>query len=68
MALNTAMEETIKQETDRLINNLKVQSMAKGLFISEKDEMYLRMGISYGISISAMALAKVDGNITLKEN
>lgn len=55
-------EEIIKNKTDEYINNLKEDYMKKGLFITERDEMYLRIGIAQGICISGLALVNIESD------
>lgn len=62
-------EEIIKIETEKRINQFKEEAKRKGLELTEREEMYFRMGIGYGIPIAGIALANIDAfELVFKEN
>lgn len=62
-------EEIIKIETEKRINQFKEGAKIKGLELTEREEMYFRMGIGYGIPIAAIALANIDASeLVFKED
>ena len=65
--LNMNMNETIKYETEKRVNQFKEQAKAKGLNFTAMEEMYFKMGISYGIAIAGIGLANFDGTELFKE-
>lgn len=58
------MEDVIKQETERFINNYKQKLKENGYIIDPLNETMLRTGISQGIAIAGLALVNVPANIT----
>ena len=43
------IEEYIKNEVDMKINKLKEEAKVKNVSLSESDEMFIKIGIAYGI-------------------
>lgn len=63
------IEEVIKKETEKRVNELKEKLIQNGSSLSNMDELYLRMGIAYGISIAGLGLVNIDAyKLTVKEN
>lgn len=58
------MEEFIKIKTDEFINKIKRDCIEQGVYMPENYEKYIRAGISYGLCLSSMALAKLPSDIT----
>ena len=65
--LNMNVNETIKYETEKRINQFKEGAKAKGIPLTAMEEMYFKMGISYGIAIAGIGLANFDGAELFKE-
>lgn len=60
-----SVEEFIKTEADKRITEFKMRAKEKGLELNETNEMYIRLGIGYGISIAGLGLAYMDTNALL---
>lgn len=58
------MEELIKQKIQEEIEKVKSKLKSQGYELSATDEQMFRMGISYGISISSIALSSLPVDIT----
>lgn len=65
--VNMTMEEVIKYETEKRFNDLKIRAQAQGLIVGEKEELYFKTGVAYGISIAGLALVNVDSQKLLKQ-
>ena len=59
------VEEKLKIEADRMFNKLKNQCFEKGKIISESEEMYIRIGMSYGLSLASIGLGFLPSDITI---
>ena len=59
------VEEKLKIEADRRVNKLKNQCSEKGKIISESEEMYIRIGMSYGLSLASIGLGFLPSDITI---
>lgn len=60
-----SVEEYIKQKTDEMVNKFKQDCAAKGVVMNEENETYLRMGMSYGITLASMTLSQLPVDITI---
>lgn len=61
------VEEYVKQRTNEIINDLRSYLAKEGIILTRENERYIRVGISYGISISATALSKLPIELTMDE-
>lgn len=59
------MEEFVKTKSDEMVEKIRRMYLEKGLPLSKENEDFIRAGISFGISISSMALAKLPSDISL---
>lgn len=46
------IEELLKEKADEMVNKLKSQCIDKGKILTESEEMYIRIGMSYGLSLA----------------
>lgn len=60
-----SIEEYIKQKTDEMMNKFKSDCAKRGLVMTEENERYMRAGMSYGITLSSMALSQLPGDVTM---
>ena len=51
-----SIDENIKIETDKRLNELKQRAAEKGIVLSAMEEIYFKMGIKYGIMIAGLSL------------
>lgn len=58
-------EELMKQEADKMIDRLKAQCNEKGKTLTETEEMYIRVGMSYGLSLASIGLGFLSTDITM---
>ena len=62
-----SIEENIKSETDIRFNQIKEAMKDKGVTLGPSEELYFKMGVSYGISIAGLALVNINaGDLLLK--
>lgn len=61
------MEEIIKQKIQESVEKVKTKLKSQGYELSGTDEQLFRMGVSYGISISSIALSSLPVDITFLE-
>ena len=59
------MEGYIRTKADEMINSFKQDCVKKGISFSKENETFMRIGMSYGISLASMALSQLPGDITL---
>lgn len=59
------MEGYIKAKADEMINSFKQSCIKKGVPFSEENETFMRMGMSYGISLASIALSRLPCDVTL---
>ena len=59
------MEGYIRTKADEMINSFKQSCVKKGISFSKENETFMRIGMSYGISLASMALSQLPGDITL---
>ena len=59
------MEEFIKLKSDEMVEKIRRMYLEKGLPLSKENEDCIRTGISFGISLSSMALAKLPPDVTM---
>lgn len=59
------VEELLKEKADKMVNKLKSQCMDKGKILTESEEMYIRIGMSYGLSLAAIGLGLLPSDITM---
>lgn len=55
-------EEIIKNESEKIVAKTKEKMAQEGGTMTEKEEIYFRMGIAYGVIISGLALTNIDAN------
>lgn len=60
-----SMEKVIKEETDKIVEKYKERFAKEGGNFSGVLEYIFRSGISYGIYIASMALAKAPVDVTI---
>ena len=48
-----------------MVDKLKTQCSEKGKVISESEEMYIRIGMSYGLSLASIGLGLLPSDITI---
>lgn len=48
-----------------MVNKLKSQCIDKGKILTESEEMYIRIGMSYGLSLAAIGLGLLPSDITM---
>ena len=63
-----SMENVIREETEKIVSKYRTTLEAEGIKFDNMYESLLRQGISYGISIAAIALAKTPVDITNPKN
>ena len=61
------IEYNVKNKSNEIINDLRKQYAEKGYFLTEENENWIRVGMSYGISLSAIALSSLPADITLTD-
>ena len=59
------MEGYIRTKADEMINSFKQGYVKKGISFSKENETFMRIGMSYGISLASMALSQLPGDMTL---
>lgn len=59
------IEQTIKEQTEKIIETIKEQMESEGVPMDSSEEMFFRTGISYGIRIAGLVLSDID-TITTK--
>lgn len=59
------LEEKLKIEADKMVDKLKTQCSEKGKVISESEEMYIRIGMAYGLSLASIGLGLLPSDITI---
>ena len=55
-------EEIIKNESEKIVAKTKEKMAQEGGTMTEKEEIYFRMGIAYGVIVSGLALTNIDAN------
>ena len=61
------MEGYIRTKADEMINSFKQGCVKKGISFSKENETFMRIGMSYGISLASMTLSQLPGDITLSD-
>ena len=61
------IEDNVKSKSNEIINDLRKQYAEKGYFLTEENENWIRVVMSYGISLSAIALSSLPADITLTD-
>ena len=60
-----SIEELMKQEANKMIDRLKAQCNKEGKVLTKTEEMYIRVGMSYGISLAHVGLGFLSADITM---
>lgn len=63
-----SMENVIKEETNKFVEQYKGLMEKNGIKIDSFSETLLRAGITQGIAIASMALLKMDPKIPMEKN
>ena len=61
------MEKYFREKTNEIIDKIKKDSAEKGRIITESEELLIRLGMSYGISLAAIGLSELPYSVTFNE-
>ena len=61
------MNKFINEKATKMIEELRTNMKANGVNLTSEAEYFIRMGMSYGLSLASLALANLPGTITLEK-
>lgn len=59
------MEKYINGKANEIIEDLRSKMRSRGVELTDEGEYYLRVGMSYGLSLASFGLASLPADVTL---